>query len=252
MKAGTAIKVEEVSKSFLIPHRISDTIRERLVRFEWKKKYELLHALKDVSFEVRQGEFFGIIGRNGSGKTTLLKILAGIYTCDQGKVTISGHISPFLELGVGFNAELSGRDNIFLNGAILGLSRKEIRSKFDSMVQFSELDRFIDQKLKNYSGGMQVRLAFAVAIHANRGILLMDEVLAVGDMNFQRKCIAEFNRYRNEGKTVVLVSHDIETVKKSCDRVMLLCNGEIAKTGPAEEVCADYVRQNTDHERGSN
>ena len=243
MSPDTAIKVVNLSKSFLIPHKISDTFRERLVRFEWKKKYELLEALKDISFEVRQGEFFGIIGRNGSGKSTLLKILAGIYNPDQGKVTIKGQVSPFLELGVGFNPELSGRDNIFLNGTILGLSNREIRSRFDSIVNFSEMDRFIDQKLKNYSSGMQVRLAFAIAIHVNRGILLMDEVLAVGDANFQKKCLAEFNRYKNDGKTVVLVSHDIFTVRQSCDRVALLRNGEIIKTGKAQEVCDEYIRQ---------
>jgi ABC-type polysaccharide/polyol phosphate transport system ATPase subunit len=243
MSPDTAIKVENISKYFLIPHKISDTFRERLIHFEWKKKYELLEALKDISFEVQQGEFFGIIGRNGSGKSTLLKILAGIYTPDHGKVTINGQVSPFLELGVGFNPELSGRDNVFLNGTILGLSNKEIRSKFDSIVDFSEMERFIDQKLKNYSSGMQVRLAFAIAIHVNRGILLMDEVLAVGDANFQKKCLAEFNRYKNDGKTVVLVSHDIATVQQSCDRVALLRNGEIIKTGKAQEVCDEYIRQ---------
>ena len=244
MNQETSIKAENLSKSFMIPHKISDTFRERFVRLEWKKKYELLEALKDISLEVKQGEFFGIIGRNGSGKSTLLKILAGIYTPDKGKLIINGQVSPFLELGVGFNPELSGRDNIFLNGIILGLSRKEIRSKFDSIVDFSEMERFIDQKLKNYSSGMQVRLAFAIAIHANGGILLMDEVLAVGDSNFQKKCLAEFNRYKNDGKTVVLVSHDIATVKLSCDRVALLRNGEIVKTGKAEEVCNEYLLQN--------
>ena len=243
MNPETAIKVENLSKYFLIPHKISDTFRERLIHFEWKKKYELLEALKDISFEVRQGEFFGIIGSNGSGKSTLLKILAGIYTPDHGKVTINGQVSPFLELGVGFNSELSGRDNVFLNGTILGLLNREIRSKFDSIVGFSEMERFIDQKLKNYSSGMQVRLAFAIAIHVNRGILLMDEVLAVGDANFQKKCLAEFNRYKNEGKTVILVSHDIATVAQSCDRVALLHNGEIVKTGKAEEVCNEYIHQ---------
>ena len=247
MSPETAIKVENLSKSFLIPHKISDTFRERFVRLEWKKKYELLEALKDISFDVRHGEFFGIIGKNGSGKTTLLKILAGIYTPEKGKVIINGQVSPFLELGVGFNQELSGRDNIFLNGTLLGLSIKEIRSRFDSIVDFSGMERFIEQKLKNYSTGMQVRLAFAVAIHANRGILLMDEVLAVGDTDFQKKCLAEFNRYKSDGKTVVLVSHDIETVQRSCDRVALLSNGEIVKTGMAEEVCREYLDKKPDN-----
>lgn len=242
MSPEPAIKVENLSKCFLIPHKITDTFRERLIRFEWKKKYEVLEALKDISFEVKQGEFFGIIGRNGSGKSTLLKILAGIYTPGQGKVSINGQVSPFLELGVGFNPELSGRDNVFLNGTILGLSMREIKARFDSIVAFTEMERFIDQKLKNYSSGMQVRLAFAISIHVDSDILLMDEVLAVGDGPFQKKCLAEFTRYKNEGKTVILVSHDISTVRQSCDRVMLLGNGEIIKTGNAEEVCNEYVR----------
>ena len=241
MSPHTAISVIDLYKTFLIPHTIRDTFRERLVHLNWKKDYEPFEALKDVSFEVREGEFFGIIGRNGSGKSTLLKILAGIYTPDRGSVTVNGEVSPFLELGVGFNPELSGRDNIFLNGTILGLANKEIRQKFDSIVGFAELERFIDQKLKNYSSGMQVRLAFAVAIHANKGILLMDEVLAVGDASFKGKCLAEFDRYRNDGKTVVLVSHDIPTVQRSCDRAILLRDGEIAKAGKAEEVCNEYV-----------
>jgi ABC-2 type transport system ATP-binding protein len=245
MNPGIAIKVEHLSKSFLIPQRITDTFRERLIRFEWSRKYELLEALKEISFEVKEGEFFGIIGRNGSGKSTLLKILAGVYTPGKGSVTINGQVSPFLELGVGFNPELSGRDNIFLNGTILGLSRKEIKTRFNSIVAFSELERFVDQKLKNYSSGMQVRLAFSIAIHANRGILLMDEVLAVGDTLFQKKCLEEFSRFKKEGKTVILVSHDIATVSQSCDRVALLQNGEMTLIGPAADVCREYIHQNT-------
>ena len=253
MDSEIAIRAEHISKTFLIPHEVHDTFRERLIHFEKKKKYELFEALKDISFEIKKGEFFGIIGRNGSGKSTLLKILAGIYTPDNGKITINGEVSPFLELGVGFNPELSGRDNIYLNGTILGLSKQEIRSKFDSIVDFSELDRFIDQKLKNYSSGMQVRLAFAVAIHANKGILLMDEVLAVGDSNFQSKCITEFNRFKNDGKTVILVTHDIPTVQRSCERAMLLNNGIIIKIGKSEEVCTEYMYQNmSDEERNLN
>lgn len=226
MKNQTAIKVDNLSKSFRIPHEKINTMRGAFVSAFRKKGYEEFKALDNVSFEVKKGEFFGIIGRNGSGKSTLLKILAGIYTPDSGKIEINDHISPFLELGIGFNPELSGRDNIYLNATVLGLSRKQIDEKFDDIVRFSELERFIDQKLKNYSSGMSVRLAFSVAIHANRDILLMDEVLAVGDTNFQKKCLLEFNKYKKQGKTVVLVTHDMFSVTKYCDRVMVLDEGE--------------------------
>ena len=186
-KTENAIVVKNLSKRFVIPHEKISTLKGAFISFFKKKDYEVFDALKDVSFEVKKGEFFGIIGRNGSGKSTLLKILAGIYVPNKGSVKIHGRISPFLELGIGFNPELSGRDNIYLNGTVLGLTKKQIDEKFNDIVAFSELERFIDQKLKNYSSGMSVRLAFSVAIHANRDILLMDEVLAVGDSNFQSK-----------------------------------------------------------------
>jgi lipopolysaccharide transport system ATP-binding protein len=243
-----AIKVENVSKTFKIPHEKISTMRGAFVGAFRKKTYEKFKALDNVSFEVKKGEFFGIIGRNGSGKSTLLKILAGIYQSDNGKIQINGRISPFLELGIGFNSELSGRDNIYLNATILGLSRKQIEQKFNEIVAFSELERFIDQKVKNYSSGMQVRLAFSVAIHANRDVLLMDEVLAVGDVNFQSKCMEEFNKYRDMGKTVVLVTHDIGTVQRHCDRVMLIRNGNIEMIGNPQEVGNKYVYQNMSDE----
>lgn len=236
-----AISVSRVSKTFKIPHEKVSSLRGAFVNVLKKGGYEEFNALDNVSFEVKKGEFFGIIGRNGSGKSTLLKILAGIYQADKGRVHINGRISPFLELGIGFNPELSGRDNIYLNAAVLGLSHKKIIEKFDSIVEFSELERFIDQKLKNYSSGMQVRLAFSVAIHANREILLMDEVLAVGDSSFQRKCLNEFNKYKEMGKTVVLVSHDISTIQKYCDRVLLLENGKIVSIGKSDEVVHEYM-----------
>lgn len=241
MEKDIAIKVEHISKTFKIPHEKISSIRGAAVNAFKKKNYEEFKALDDVSFEVKKGEFFGIIGRNGSGKSTLLKILAGIYQADKGSVKINGMISPFLELGIGFNPELSGRDNVYLNATVLGLSKKEIDEKFDSIVKFSELERFIDQKLKNYSSGMQVRLAFSVSIHANRDILLMDEVLAVGDSNFQAKCLEEFNKYREMGKTVILVSHDIETIKKYCDRALHLSSGKIVEIGNAEDVTSEYI-----------
>ncbi len=243
-----AIKVENVSKTFKIPHEKIDSVRGAFVNALKKRTYEEFKALDNVSFEVKKGEFFGIIGRNGGGKSTLLKILAGIYRPDKGKIKINGKISPFLELGIGFNPELSGRDNIYLNASVLGLSKKQIDKKFDDIVAFSELERFIDQKLKNYSSGMQVRLAFSVAIHANRDILLMDEVLAVGDNNFQSKCLEEFNKYRDLGKTVILVSHDISTIQKYCDRAMLLRKGKIEMIGNPEKIGNKYIYQNMSDE----
>lgn len=244
MDSNIAIKVENVSKTFKIPHEKISSVRGAVVSAFKKKSYEEFKALGDVSFEVKKGEFFGIIGRNGSGKSTLLKILAGIYQADKGKIRINGMISPFLELGIGFNHELSGRDNIYLNATVLGLSKKEIDEKFDSIVKFSELERFIDQKLKNYSSGMQVRLAFSVSIHANRDILLMDEVLAVGDSNFQRKCLNEFNKYKEQGKTVILVSHDIDTMQRYCDRALLLREGKIIEIGKSQDVVNEYICEN--------
>ncbi|ETB64234.1 TPA: ABC transporter ATP-binding protein [Candidatus Nomurabacteria bacterium] len=247
-----AIEVKNISKKFFIPHEKVNTLKGAFVNFVknilHRNQGEIFNALEGVSFEVKKGEFFGIIGRNGSGKSTLLKILAGIYNPDGGKIKIHGRISPFLELGIGFNPELSGRDNIYLNATVLGLTEKEIDQKFDSIVAFSELERFIDQKLKNYSSGMSVRLAFSVAIHANRDILLMDEVLAVGDSNFQSKCLSEFNRYKDEGKTVILVTHDIGTIQKYCDRAMLLRNGKIEIIGNSEEVGNKYIYQNMSDE----
>ncbi|OGI27397.1 MAG: hypothetical protein A2359_01150 [Candidatus Moranbacteria bacterium RIFOXYB1_FULL_43_19] len=262
MTKEIAIKVENVSKTFRIPHEKISTLRGAFVNAFHSNGYEEFKALDDVSFEVKKGEFFGIIGRNGSGKSTLLKILAGIYQPDtpvkyakgsrpKGEfhgVKINGRISPFLELGIGFNPELSGRDNIYLNATVLGLTHKQIDEKFDDIVEFSELRRFIDQKVKNYSSGMQVRLAFSVAIHANRDILLMDEVLAVGDVNFQSKCLEEFNKYRDFGKTVVLVTHDIATVQRYCDRAMLLRDGKIEMMGKSEDVGNKYIFQNMSDE----
>ena len=248
MDNNIVIRVENVSKCFRIPHENRDTLRERIFNMTRKRTFETFEALDDVSFDVMKGEFFGIIGRNGSGKSTLLKILAGIYTPDSGTVIVNGEISPFLELGVGFNPELSGRDNIFLNGTILGLKKNDIRKKFDEIVAFSELERFIDQKLKNFSSGMQVRLAFSVAINANKDILLMDEVLAVGDANFQSKCITEFIKFKEAGKTVILVTHDTNTVQRYCDRVLFLMNGGIAQLGLSDEIITEYIYQNMSDE----
>jgi len=245
---NVAIAVNNLSKTFKIPHNRISTLRGAFVSAFKNKAYEKFKALDKVSFEVKKGEFFGIIGRNGSGKSTLLKLLASIYTPDTGRIKINGRVSPFLELGIGFNPELSGRDNIYLNATVLGLTRKQIEEKFAKIVAFSELERFIDQKIKNYSSGMQVRLAFSVAIHANRDILLMDEVLAVGDTNFQQKCLEEFNKYRKQGRTVILVTHDMGTVQRHCDRALLLRNGKVVLIGNPLKAVEKYVNQNMSDE----
>jgi len=255
MRNSIAISVKNISKTFRIPHNKVSSVRGAFVRKlsspfgRGQGGFEEFKALDDVSFEVKKGEFFGIIGRNGSGKSTLLKILAGIYQANQGTVEIDGMISPFLELGIGFNPELSGRDNIYLNATVLGMTKKQIDAKFDSIVQFSELERFIDQKLKNYSSGMQVRLAFSVSIHANRDILLMDEVLAVGDSNFQSKCLKVFENYRDQNRTVVLVTHDLVSVERYCNRAMLVHNGKIEKIGDVKGVCEEYIKKNVEIEK---
>lgn len=245
---NTSISVSNMSKSFSIPHEKTTSLKSAALNIFTKKTYEKFDVLRDINFEIKKGEFFGIIGRNGSGKSTLLKILAGIYIPDSGKIQVKGKLSPFLELGVGFNPELTGRENVFLGGSILGLSRKEISKKFEEIVEFSELEEFIDLKLKNYSSGMQVRLAFSLAINARAEILLMDEVLAVGDSNFQAKCIEVFNTYRDLGKTVVLVTHDVNVVQRYCDRAILLKDGNIEKIGTADEVVKKYIEHNMSDE----
>ncbi len=195
MTKAIALKVEHVSKAFRLPHERQSSLKGALIdRLKGgKRTFEKQQVLKDISFEIKQGEFFGIVGRNGSGKSTLLKILAGIYEPDAGHVHLNGRLTPFIELGVGFNPELSGRENVFLNGALLGFSRKEMAMMYDEIVAFAELERFMDQKLKNYSSGMQVRLAFSIAVKSKSEILLFDEVLAVGDERFQKKCVDVFS-----------------------------------------------------------
>ena len=214
----TAIRIDNVSKSFKLPDERVDSVKSLFVNPLRSKKglqTETQHALKNISFEVKKGEFFGIVGRNGSGKSTLLKIIAGIYQPTKGKVTLKGRLVPFIELGVGFNPELTGRENVYLNGALMGFSTKEVGKKYDQIVEFAELERFMDQKLKNYSSGMQVRLAFSVAtILAESDILLIDEVLAVGDADFQRKCFEYFKRVKKLKKTVVFVSHDMNAIRE--------------------------------------
>jgi ABC-type polysaccharide/polyol phosphate transport system ATPase subunit len=235
-----AIQVEKLSKHFRIPLDRSSTLKHRITHWRSASRYRVLDALHEVSFEVPAGQFLGVIGHNGSGKSTLLKILARIYTPDAGRVAISGMVSPFLELGVGFNPELTARENVFLSGAVLGLGRTELRRRFDDVIGFAGLEQFVDHKLKNFSSGMEVRLAFALAIQAHADILMMDEVLAVGDAAFQQKCFDTFSRYKREGRTVVLVTHSLSAVTMYCDRALLLDHGNLVADGPPEEVSAQY------------
>lgn len=238
------IEVENLTKIFKLPHERSNSIKQTLLGWH-KRGYEEFKVLKDISFSIKKGEFFGILGRNGSGKSTLLKILAGIYVPSKGSVKVHGNLTPFIELGVGFNPELTGRENVFLNGAILGLTSKEIEQKYEEIVAFAELERFMDQKLKNYSSGMQVRLAFAIAIQSHNEILLIDEVLAVGDANFQKKCFAFFHEIKKSDKTVVFITHDMGLVEKFCDRAFILEEGEIKVFGKPRDVVLEYNRINT-------
>lgn len=236
---GIAVKVEHVSKEFKLPIDSQNSLKGRIVNFR-KRGYKTQHALKDINFEVKQGEFLGIVGRNGSGKSTLLKLISGIYNPTKGKVHINGRLTPFIELGVGFSPELSGRDNVFLNGALLGFNRETMTRMYDEIVEFAELKDFMDQKLKNYSSGMQVRLAFSIAIKVSTDILVLDEVLAVGDAAFQQKCFDYFMSLKREKKTVVLVTHDMGAVRQYCDRAIMIENGVIAEQGSPEYVAMAY------------
>lgn len=238
------IKVNSVYKDFLLLHQRAGSVKGVFTSMFSKAttKKETQHALKNISFEIKKGEFFGIVGRNGSGKSTLLKILAGIYQPTKGSVEIKGKLVPFIELGVGFNPELSGRDNVYLNGSMLGFSSKEIDKMYDDIVGFAELERFMDQKLKNYSSGMQVRLAFSMATHAEADVLLIDEVLAVGDADFQRKCFDYFRQLKRNQKTVVFVSHDMNSVREYCDRAILIDKNKIISRGSAYEVAKQYSK----------
>jgi ABC-type polysaccharide/polyol phosphate transport system ATPase subunit len=235
-----AIMVDRVSKTFVLPHEQRATLKEHFLHPVRRRTFERQHALDEVSFSVARGEFFGIIGPNGSGKSTLLKILAGIYRQDSGTVHVTGKLSPFIELGVGFNPELNARDNVLVNATLLGLTRRDLEEKFDSIIEFAELERFVDQRLKNYSSGMQLRLAFSIAIQVPFDILLLDEVLAVGDASFQEKCFATFDQMRAANKTIVFVSHDLATVERYCNRALLIRNGVAEAIGPPGEVIELY------------
>ncbi|MDQ2632091.1 MAG: ABC transporter ATP-binding protein [Actinomycetota bacterium] len=243
-----AIQVEGLSKTFRIPTHRVDSLKERAVRPFSSPEHRELHALRGVSFEIRQGEFFGIVGRNGSGKSTLLKLLASIYRADAGTIRIAGRLAPFIELGVGFNHDLTARENVLLNGVMMGLTPKEVRRRLDAIIEFAELEEFADLKLKNYSSGMLVRLAFSVMMQADADVLLIDEVLAVGDASFQQKCADAFHEMKARGKTIVLVTHEMATVEDYCHRAMLISDGLIQSLGDPGEIGREYLRLNFEEE----
>jgi ABC-type polysaccharide/polyol phosphate transport system ATPase subunit len=233
-----------VSKAFRLPHRQYHTLKERALHPFRSRTFDLLQAVQDVSMEIASGEFFGIVGRNGSGKSTLLKCLAGIYEIDTGELAINGRLSPFIELGVGFNPDLTARDNVIINAIMLGLSRKQARDRFEDIIAFAELEDFVDLKLKNYSSGMYVRLAFATAVQVDADILLIDEVLAVGDAAFQQKCFDEFTRLQEEGRTILFVTHDMGAIERFCNRAMLLESGRVVDIGEPASIARQYNQHN--------
>jgi ABC-type polysaccharide/polyol phosphate transport system ATPase subunit len=239
-----AVRAEGVSKVFRLPHRQVHTLKERVVHPTRRRRYERLEALRDVSFDVARGEFFGIVGRNGSGKSTLMKCMAGIYRVDAGEMWMRGRMAPFIELGVGFNPDLTARDNVLLNAIMLGLTPAQARERYDDIIAFAELEQFVDLKLKNYSSGMQVRLAFSVMVHVDADVLLIDEVLAVGDAAFQQKCYDALNRIHHEGRTILLVTHDMDAVQRFCDRALLLEGGRMVAIGEPVSVAARYLQLN--------
>ena len=240
-----AIKIQSVSKSFRLPTERSAGLKQSFIN--WTKGirgYKKQQVLNDISFTINKGDFFGIVGRNGSGKSTLLKLISQIYAPDSGSITINGKLIPFIELGVGFNPELTGRENVYLSGALLGFSTGEIDAMYSGIVEFAELADFMDQKLKNYSSGMQVRLAFSIAIKAKGDILVLDEVLAVGDEAFQRKCFSYFAQLKKEKKTVVLVTHSMESVQQFCNRAALIDRDHELVVGGPSEVAQIYRQLN--------
>jgi ABC-type polysaccharide/polyol phosphate transport system ATPase subunit len=247
-QAGPPIVVDHVSKTFRVPEERTHTLKERALHPLRRSGHEAFTALRDVSFAIEPGEFFGIVGRNGSGKSTLLKCMAGIYAVDEGRIWCRGRVSPFIELGVGFNPDLAAMDNVVMNGIMLGLTPKQARDRYEQVIEFAELEEFQDLKLKNYSSGMHVRLAFSVAIQVDADILLIDEVLAVGDAAFQQKCFDVFNRLRDEGRTIVFVTHDMGSVNRFCHRALLLERGDPVALGKPQEIADHYLALNFDRE----
>ena len=237
-----AITAKNISKKFTIHHEKTDSIFEAAAGlFQKKKKTEILQALDDVSFNVKHGEIFGIIGRNGGGKTTLLRIISKIYAPDSGSVDVKGSIIPVLALGLGFHPELTAITNIYQSSVLLGFKKAEISKRVDEIIKFAELEKFADTKVKNFSAGMQMRLAFATSVLVDPDILLLDEVFAVGDVNFQKKCFDTIMDFKKRGKAIIFVSHDMTPIKKMCDRAMHLNHGKVDKIGTPDEAIASYV-----------
>jgi ABC-type polysaccharide/polyol phosphate transport system ATPase subunit len=239
-----ALVVQDLDKTFRIPKQHVHTLKERVLHPFRSTDYREYPVLRDISFQVERGEFFGIVGRNGSGKSTLLKCMAGIYRPERGRIQVAGRLAPFIELGVGFNPDLTALDNVVINGVMMGLSPREARRRFDEIIDFAELGDFLDMKLKNYSSGMQVRLAFSVMVQASADVLLIDEVLAVGDAAFAQKCLDVFYRLRDEGRTIILVTHDMSAVERFCHRAMFLQDGDIKLIGDPAEVGRAYLAAN--------
>lgn len=243
--AQPIVVINNLTKSFKIPLEASSGIKQKLINIlKGRKGYRIFTPLKDIDFTINEGDFFGIVGRNGSGKSTLLKTIAGIYTPNSGSVEVGGSLVPFIELGVGFNPELTGRENVFLNGALLGFSHDEMEAMYDKIVDFAELGDFMEERLKNYSSGMQVRLAFSIAIRAHADILLLDEVLAVGDEAFQKKCYAYFDKLKREKRTVILVTHDMSAVERFCNKAVFIEDGKVKMIGKPYRIAAAYSRSN--------
>jgi ABC-type polysaccharide/polyol phosphate transport system ATPase subunit len=243
-EAPVVIEARGLEKTFRVPRHRIDSLKERVTHPFTRTEYRELRAVRGVTFDVHSGEFFGIVGRNGSGKSSLLKLMASIYRADAGSIRMAGQVAPFIELGVGFNPELTARDNVLLNGVMMGLSRREAARRLDAVLEFAELEEFVELKLKNYSSGMMVRLAFAVMVQADADIMLIDEVLAVGDASFAQKCMDVFHEKRRVGKTIVLVTHDMATVQSLCHRAMLIEDGELQYIGDPEEAAMRYYRMN--------
>ena len=244
MEKDIAIKATHVSKNFKLYYDKAHTLKEKLLFFSPKnrQKDNILHVLKDINLEIKKGESVALIGTNGSGKSTLLKLMTKIIYPNKGKITTNGKLTSLLELGAGFHDDFTGRENIYFNASIFGLTRREIDERLEEIIKFSELEEFIDNPVRTYSSGMYMRLAFSVAINVQADILLIDEILAVGDQHFQEKCFAKLKELKKAGKTIVIVTHDSDKVKQFCDRAIWLFGGEIRKDGPAKEVLEEYIK----------
>ena len=244
MSDDVVIELKDVSLKFKLQREKTPSLKEVIIKFLTRKvSYVDFYALKDINLKVKRGESVGIIGRNGAGKTTLLRVIAGIYKPTSGKVTVKGRIMPIIELGAGFDMELTGRENIFLNGLLLGMTRKEIEERYDEIVEFSGLGEFINSPMRTYSSGMKLRLGFSIATAIDPDIILIDEVFAVGDREFREKCVRRMREMMKKGATLLFVSHDMDAIKENCERVIWLEGGKIKKKGNSEEVLSCYIQK---------